>query len=121
MTQILTDAERKKMCEWASSATGGYTEVVGQASTILCYEATLQAKDERIAALTAQLEAESDIQYAQRSQIERLVKALRIAEWSGVAEWGVPARCPKCFIRRGKEHHTDCEIGNAIKEMTDGS
>jgi len=57
---------------------------------------------------------------AKDAQIKQLVTALRMAEWSGVAQWGIPPRCPKCFVRRGKEHHADCEIGNAIKEATNG-
>ena len=69
MTQILTDAERKKMCEWASSATGGYTEVVGQASTILCYEATLRAKDAQIAVLVAAAQAVLDAHAYERDSI----------------------------------------------------
>jgi len=57
---------------------------------------------------------------AKDAQIKQLVTALRMAEWSGVAQWGIPPRCPRCFVRRGKEHRADCEIGNAIKEATNG-
>jgi len=69
----------------------------------------LQAKD-----------AQHELLQAKDAQIEALVTALRMAEWSGVAQWGISPRCPKCFVRRGKEHRIDCEIGNAIKEATNG-
>jgi len=45
-------------------------------------EATLQAKDAQIAELTAQIEAESDVQYAQRSEIvakDEQIEALALA------------------------------------------
>jgi len=79
-----------------------------------------EAYQEAIQRLLDHNEAQEELLQAKDAQIKQLVTALRIAEWSGVAQWGISPRCPKCFVGRGKEHRADCEIGNAIKEATNG-
>ena len=105
----LTDAERMiRKVRAESDADSNWPSSL--AYECLRYEATLQAKDEQIAALTAQLEAESDIQYAQRSTNERLLAALR-----EITEMTV---CDALGERYARAQAT---AYRAIKEATHGS
>lgn len=120
MIKSLTRIERSEFMKMAvvrlahPAACSADVDEHDQARIRLRYEYTLAQQDAQIAAFQAQLEAESDIQHAQRAQIEALVTALR--EITAMQMTPAPNRS-------GVNMFLDAQMVAffAIKEATNGS